>query len=155
MVAFLRGRASIRLFCPHVPRPGGIEGPEKNNASDPGAEVILMTAHYSTDSAVEAIQKGACDYMNKPMKLEKLRARITQLLDLAQQRRKAMALEHELMETYQLEGMIVRSPLVLDVFARILRVAPHFRTALVTGATGTGKELAARALHRHSPVSAA
>jgi len=65
-----------------------------------------------------------------------------------------MALEHELMETYQLDGMIGRSPLVLDVFARTVRVAPHFRTALVTGATGTGKELVARALHHHSPVAA-
>ena len=151
---FYREKPQIILCDLMMPRMNGMEVLEKIMAADPGAEVILMTAHYSTDSAVEAIQKGACDYMNKPMKLEKLRARITQLLDLAQQRRKAMALEHELMETYQLEGMIGRSPLVLDVFARILRVAPHFRTALVTGATGTGKELVARALHRHSPVSA-
>ena len=151
---FYREKPRIIVCDLMMPRMNGMEVLEKIMAADPGAEVILMTAHYSTDSAVEAIQKGACDYMNKPMKLEKLRARITQLLDLAQQRRKAMALEHELMETYQLEGMIGRSPLVLDVFARILRVAPHFRTALVTGATGTGKELAARALHRHSPVSA-
>ena len=71
----------------------------------------------------------------------------------AQQRQAALQLDSELLKTYQFEGMIGRSPLMLQVFARIRRVAPHYRTALVTGSSGTGKELVAAALHRLSPVS--
>src|SRR5258708_32510191 len=123
-------------------------------SADRGGEVILMTAHYSTDSAVEAIPKGACDYLTKPLKLEKMRERIGELLAKSQEPNRAMRLEYELVESYQLAGMIGRSPQILDVFVKIRRVAPHFRTVLVTGATGTGKELAARALHRLSPVPA-
>jgi transcriptional regulator with PAS, ATPase and Fis domain len=57
------------------------------------------------------------------------------------------------MHAYQFEGMVGRSPLMLDVYSRIRRVAPHFGTVLVTGATGTGKELVAKALHRLSPAA--
>lgn len=150
---FYRRLPRIVLCDWMMPKMNGMEVLEKIIAADPGTEVILMTAHYSTDSAVEAIQKGACDYLTKPLKLEKLRERIGELLAQARERHRAMRLEHELVESYQLAGMIGRSPQILDVFVKIRRVAPHFRTVLVTGATGTGKELAARALHRLSPVS--
>jgi DNA-binding NtrC family response regulator len=155
--------SGLRLFFEHRPRivitdlvMRGVDGMqilETIIAADPGTEVILMTGHYSTDSAVEAIQKGACDYLTKPLTIEKLQGRIRQLLDQAGERRRALQLEHELVGTYQLEGIIGRSPAMLDVFSKIRRVAPHFRSVLVTGATGTGKELAARALHRSSPVA--
>jgi transcriptional regulator with PAS, ATPase and Fis domain len=82
-----------------------------------------------------------------------LRDRIGKLVAEAQQRQTALQLDAELLKTHQFEGMIGRSPLMLQVFARIRRVAPHYRTALVTGASGTGKELVAAALHRLSPVS--
>jgi DNA-binding NtrC family response regulator len=120
---------------------------------DPGAEVILITAHYSAESAVEAIQKGASDYLTKPLEIDKLRARITGLLSDAAVRQKTLRLDQELIDAYQFEGMVGRSPLMLEVYANIRRMAPHFRTVLVTGATGTGKELVARALHRLSPAS--
>ena len=101
---------------------------------DPGVDVILITAHYSTDSAVEAIQKGACDYLTKPLDVEKLRSRIANLMQEADARRMTLHLDQKLVDACQFEGMVARSPLMLDVFARILRVAPHFRTLLVTGA---------------------
>jgi transcriptional regulator with PAS, ATPase and Fis domain len=82
-----------------------------------------------------------------------LRDRIGRLVAEAQQRQAALQLDAELLKTYQFEGMIGRSPLMLQVFSRIRRVAPHYRTALVTGASGTGKELVAAALHSLSPVS--
>ncbi len=123
-------------------------------AADPGAEVILMTAHYSTESAVEAIQKGASDYLNKPLSVEKLRRRIAVLLAEAEERRRTHELDHEVLNACQFEGIVGRSPLMLDVFAKIRRVAPHFRNVLLTGPTGSGKELVARALQRLSPVAA-
>src|SRR5690348_12358249 len=96
----------LRLFYERRPRivltdlvlPGmtGMEILEKIVASDPGTEVILITGHYSTDSAVEAIQKGACDYLTKPLTMEKLQGRIRQLQAQAGERRRALELEHEL-----------------------------------------------------------
>ena len=148
---FKRTRPQIVLLALKMPGVYELELLESIVAADPGAAVILMSAHYSSESAVEAIQKGASDYLNKPLNVEKLRRRISQLLADAEDRRKTLQLDHELLGAYQFEGMVGRSPLMLEVFAKIRKVAPHFITVLVTGDTGTGKDLAARALHRLSP----
>jgi DNA-binding NtrC family response regulator len=150
---FLRARPRMVLLDLVMPKVSGMEILERIVAVDPGVDVILITAHYSAESAVEAIQKGASDYLTKPLDIEKLRSRIRNLLSDAETRQKTLRLEQELINAYQFEGMVGRSPLMLDVFARIRRISPHFRTVLVTGATGTGKELVARALHRLSPAS--
>ncbi|HTU41263.1 MAG TPA: sigma-54 dependent transcriptional regulator [Candidatus Aquilonibacter sp.] len=150
---FLKARPRTVLLDLVMPKLGGMELLERIIAVDPGAEVILLTSHYSTESAVEAIQKGASDYWTKPLDAEKLRSRIAAILDDAAKRRDTLRLDRELLHVSKFEGMVGRSPLMLDVFAKILRVAPHFRTVLVTGATGTGKELVAQALHRASPVA--
>jgi DNA-binding NtrC family response regulator len=149
-----RSRPRIVLLDLRLPSGSGLEILESILGFDPGIEVILMTTHYSTESAIEAIQKGACDYFNKPLNAEKLRRRIAQLLWEAEERRRTYRLDQELVQACQFEGIVARSPVMLDVFAKIRRVAPHFGTVLVTGATGTGKELVARALHRLSPAAA-
>jgi len=151
---FLRVRPGIVLLDLVMPKVSGMELLERIVAIDPGANVILITAHYSTDSAVEAIQKGACDYLTKPLDVTKLRSRIGSLLLEAEKRQTTLRLDQELVGACQFEGMIGRSPLMMEVFAKIRRIAPHFRTALITGATGTGKELVAKALHSLSPASA-
>jgi len=150
---FLKLRPRIVLLDLVMPKVNGMTLLERMIAADPATEVILMTAHYSSDSAVEAIQKGACDYLTKPLSLEKLRSRVSSLIAEAEQRRRVLQLDQELLQEYQFEGMISRSPLMLEVFAKIRHVAPHFRTVLVTGATGTGKELVASALHQLSPAA--
>jgi DNA-binding NtrC family response regulator len=149
-----RSRPRIVLLDLRLPSGSGLEILESILGFDPGIEVILMTTDYSTEAAIEAIQKGACDYFNKPLNAEKLRRRIAQLLWEAEERRRTYRLDQELVQACQFEGIVARSPVMLDVFARIRRVAPHFGTVLVTGATGTGKELVARALHRLSPAAA-
>jgi DNA-binding NtrC family response regulator len=131
-----------------MPTMTGMDLLEQMLSKDPGVEVILMTGHYSSDSAVEAIQKGARDYLDKPLNLQKLRARISGLLAEVREKEAAFQLERQMMDVFQFEGMIGRSPLMLDVFAKIRRVAPHFQTVLITGPTGTGKELVARSLHK-------
>lgn len=151
---FARERPHIVLLDLKMPKMSGMEVLERMVAADPGANVILMTAHYSTDSAVEAIQKGAYDYLTKPLDVLSLQARIATLLAEAKQRQHTLELELELLKAYEFQGIIGRSPLMLEVFAGIRRVAPHFRNVLVLGPTGTGKELVARALHRLSPVAA-
>lgn len=147
MAMFHRIHPRIVLLDLLMPKINGMQLLEEIIAADPGVDVILMTAHYSTDSAVEAIQKGASDYLIKPIHIPKLRARIQSLLAEAAKRQQTLQLDDQLVDMYQFEGIIGRSPLMLEVFARIRQVAPHFRNILVTGPTGTGKELVARALH--------
>jgi DNA-binding NtrC family response regulator len=149
-----RERPQIVLLDLVMPKMTGLEMLERIVEFDPSIDVILMTAHYTTETAVEAIQKGACDYLNKPVSIPALRARVEKLLGEARQRQRSLELDHELMETSRFEGMIGHSPLMWELFARIRRVAPHYRSALITGPTGTGKDLVAKALHNLSPVGA-
>jgi DNA-binding NtrC family response regulator len=136
-----------------LPKISGMDVLERMVASDPAADVILMTGYYTAESAVEAIRKGAADYLTKPLDIGALCDRVSRLIDEHQRRRFTLQLDQTLVETFQLAGIVGRSPLILDVFHTLRRIAPHFRTVLLTGDTGTGKELAARALHRLSLVS--
>ena len=136
-----------------MPKLTGMEILERVVEFDPSIDVILMTAHYSTESAVEAIKKGATDYLNKPVSISLIRERMRRLIDGARQRLRATELERELLETSRFHGLIGRSPNMLDMFSTIMRVAPHYRSLLITGQTGTGKDLVARALHDLSPSS--
>jgi DNA-binding NtrC family response regulator len=150
---FSKLRPLVVLCDLMMPKLSGMEVLERIIAIDPATEVILMTAHYSTDSAVEAIKKGAADYATKPIELGRLRSLVASLVDEAEKRFQAAQLDHDLVDAHRFCGIIGRSPLMLEMFARIRRVAPHYRTALVRGATGTGKELVAHALHSLSPVA--
>ena len=148
-----REHPQIVLLDLRMPKMSGIEMLERIIAFDPSIDVILMTAHYTSETAVEAIQKGACDYLNKPISIQALRNRLERLLAEARQRQSALELDRELLETSRFEGMIGRSPLMWELFARIRRVARHFRSALIVGPTGTGKDMVAQALHNLSPAS--
>ena len=145
-----RLRPQIVLMDLVMPGVQGMELLQKIVEFDPGIDVILMTGYYSTESAVEAIQKGAADYFPKPFSPEKLRQRIALIVEEAKRRQRSSSLENELLENFQFEGIIGRSPLMLDLFSKIRRVAPHFRSVLITGPTGAGKELVAKALHQLS-----
>src|SRR6266849_3098105 len=149
----LERRPQIVLLDLLMPKMNGLEVLDRILDAAPETEVVLMTGHYTPESAVEAIRRGASDYITKPILITLLRERIGKLVAEAQQRQAALQLDGELLKTHQFESMIGRSPLMLQVFAKIRRVAPHYRTALVTGASGTGKELVAAALHRLSPVA--
>ncbi len=136
-----------------MPKMSGIDVLERVMEFDPAIDVILMTAHYTTETAVEAIKKGASDYLNKPVPLNILRERVGKLVEEARRRQRSMQLEDELAAASEFQGLVGRSPRMWDVYSRIRRIAPHYRTALITGETGTGKDLAAQAIHRLSPAS--
>jgi DNA-binding NtrC family response regulator len=149
----LRRRPQIVICDLMMPGMTGIEVLSEIVRIDPVIDVILLTAHYSTESAVEAIQKGASDYLNKPVDTRKLRSRIDELVRNVRKRLAVRKLDSDLIQAYQYRGMIGRSPLMLEVFARIQRIAPHYRSLLITGPTGAGKELLARAVHDSSPAA--
>ncbi len=149
---FLQAQPRNVVLDLNLPEATAMDLMERMVRTDPSVNVILVSDHYSPDSAVEAIQKGACDYLARPIDFQRLRTRIVSLLAEAEIRQKTMGLDYDLMEACQFKGMVSRSPLMLEVFAKMRRAAPHFRTALITGATGTGKELVARALHTLSPA---
>jgi DNA-binding NtrC family response regulator len=136
-----------------MPKMSGLELLERIVAFDPAIDVILMTAHYSTESAVEAIRKGASDYLNKPVSIPTLRERIGTMIEDARRRLRTAQLQEQLRGNAQFEHIIGNSPAMWELFSRIRRIAPHFRTVLITGPTGSGKDLVAQALHRLSPAS--
>jgi DNA-binding NtrC family response regulator len=146
-----RTRPQIVLLDLVMPGVQGMEVLQQILEFDPGIDVILMTGYYSTESAVEAIQKGAADYFPKPFTADRLRERIHQIQEDSKHRQRSLRLDNELLENFEFDGMIGRSPLMLELVSQIRRVAPHFRSVLITGPTGVGKELVARALHRLSP----
>jgi DNA-binding NtrC family response regulator len=130
----------------------GLELLDRVMAFDPGIDVVLLTSHYSTESAVEAINKGASDLLEKPVSLATLQARIGKLIASAERRQKRAAIEDEMLASSEFEGIVGHSPLMNEMFSSIQKIAPHFRNLLLVGETGTGKELAARALHRLGPM---
>ncbi|MFN0103921.1 MAG: sigma-54-dependent transcriptional regulator [Bryobacteraceae bacterium] len=136
-----------------MPKLNGMQVLERIMEFDPSIDVILMTAHYSTESAVEAIKKGAADYLNKPVPVATIRERTKGPIARARQVLRASELERELSDVSRFHGLIGRSPKMLDMFSTVRRVAPHYRSLLITGQTGTGKDLIARAVHQLSPAS--
>ncbi|MGA9798973.1 MAG: sigma-54 dependent transcriptional regulator [Terriglobales bacterium] len=149
----LQVRPRVVVSDVELPEMSGLELLDKVIAVDPGVDFILMASSYSAEAAVDSIRRGAADYLVKGVELDRLQWRIRSLSDDARTRQKTLQLDQSLSDAYKFEGMIGRSPLMLELFGKIRRLAPHFRTVLVTGATGTGKELVAKALHRLSPVS--
>ncbi len=130
-----------------MPEMSGLDVLNRIMASAPATDVVLMTAHYTTETAVQAIRNGAADYLEKPIRLPTLRERVGRLIADAERRQAAGAGADA-----EFEGLIGNSPRMTELYARIRRIAPHYRSALIQGATGTGKDLVARALHARSGV---
>jgi DNA-binding NtrC family response regulator len=153
------GLALVRTLHPHLvvtdlvmPEMNGLEVLQEIVEFDPTIDVLLMTAHYTTETAVAAIRSGAADYLQKPVKIAQLRERVATLLASAERRHKASTAAHEASDS-AFEGMIATSGAMWQLFAMIQRIAPHYRSVLIQGPTGTGKDLIASALHRRSRVS--
>ncbi len=136
-----------------MPGIDGMEALRRIRLREPEARVVMITGDYSIESAVKAVQAGATDYVCKPIAAEKVRQIVQETREQVDLTRQESSLEEQFGEVFSLEGMIGRSPRMLEVFDLVRRVAPHFKTALITGETGTGKELVARALHDLSPRS--
>ena len=113
--------------------------------------VILVTGYGSIESAVEAMRVGADDYLTKPVDLYELRQRVTNLIERKRLKEEVVSLRQMLDKRYGFESLIGRSAAMERLFEQMRLVAPTRSSVLIIGASGTGKELVANALHRASP----
>ena len=118
--------------------------------SDPDAEVVMITAYGSIPSAIEAMKDGAFDYMLKPFDPNELGVLIEKIIQHQEQARENIYLKEQYKDRARFESMIGQSKPMQEIFDLICDVAPMDSTVLITGETGTGKGLAAKAIHTNS-----
>ena len=144
-------RADLVLVDLRMPDVGGLDVLRAIRDIDPRCQAVLMTGYASVETAVEAIKLGATDYLSKPLDLARLEQLLSTVRDDIERRRNLLSIESDVARRLEFAGMIGRGPVMQELFGMIRRLAPHVRTALITGETGTGKELVARALHQTGP----
>ena len=112
---------------------------------------IIVTGYGTVKDAVEAIKRGATDFVTKPFQFDELLHALNSALEQRRLKAENAYLRSQLQERYRFEGLIGRSPAMRELFALLETVSPAASTILVTGETGTGKEVVARASHHNSP----
>jgi DNA-binding NtrC family response regulator len=135
-----------------MPEMNGLQVLQEVVSFDSSIDVILMTAHYTPETAVAAIRQGAADYLQKPVKIGLLRERVASLIESANLRKRVHASASNGAQDLEFEGLQAKSDAMWSLFAMIQRVAPHYRSVLIQGPTGAGKDLVATALHHRSHV---
>lgn len=135
-----------------MPGMSGLEFLEQVHKAYPGLPVIIMTAHSDLDSAVNAYQSGAFEYLPKPFDVDDAIAMVERAMQHSQEQTEAQVPETSAVPTPEIIG---QAAAMQEVFRAIGRLANSNVTVLISGASGTGKELVAHALHRHSPRAGA
>lgn len=123
----------------------GLEFLERLKALQPDCNCVMMTAHATVETVARSVAKGALEYLSKPLRIDDLLAVVRRMETLPQRPAKAPR-ESSSPGT----AIVGHSPKMLEVYRAIARVAPSMASVLITGASGTGKELVARAIHEHS-----
>jgi DNA-binding NtrC family response regulator len=141
-------RPAVALVDWQMPEINGLEVLRAIRAIDPECAVILMTAHASVETAIEAVKLGALDYLTKPIEFDRLRDLLTTVQKNIERRETLLEIDADVARRFEFYGTIGRSAAMQELFDSIRRLAPHARTVLITGETGTGKELVARAFHQ-------
>lgn len=129
---------------------GGLDVLRAVLATQPDCRVMVITAYGTIDNAVEAMKLGACDYFTKPFSANELEVLVEKALEFKQLKDENRYLRQELANSYAFDNLIGRSPGMLRVFDVIKSVANSPSTVLISGETGTGKEIVARAIHFNS-----
>jgi DNA-binding NtrC family response regulator len=131
----------------------GLDVLKQVKESDPEVSVVMITAYGSISTAIEAMKNGAYDYLLKPFEPDELGLLIEKITQFQAQARENLYLKQQHQDRTRFESMIGQSKPMQEIFDLIQDIAPTGSTVLITGETGTGKELAARAIHTHSPRS--
>jgi two-component system NtrC family response regulator len=134
-----------------MPGMDGMAFLDRIHIHNPDLPIVMMTAYGSVEKAVEAMRKGAFDYILKPFKNEELKLTIRKAIDHYVLIRRNRYLTRELQERYQFGNIIGKSAPMQRIYQLIEKVAPSKATVLITGESGTGKEMIARAIHFNSP----
>jgi DNA-binding NtrC family response regulator len=138
-----------------LPEASGLEVLETARTTQPRAPVLMMTAHGTLDTVVQALRLGAQDFIEKPFDIEEMEARIEKALEQGDLAATVRDLRETLLAPYQPENIVGESPGLQRALDVVRKVAPVRTSVLITGETGTGKELIAGALHALSPRSSA
>jgi DNA-binding NtrC family response regulator len=150
-----QGHIDMAVVDLRMPDIGGLEVLRAIRGADPDCQVVLMSGDATIDSAVEAVKLGAIDYLTKPFDIGRLKILMRTVRDEFERRRKLLLADGEIAKNAEFCGMIGRSAPMQEIFSLIRRLGPHVRTALISGDTGSGKELVARALYECGPRKAA
>src|SRR5579883_821593 len=144
-------RADLVLTDLKLPNMDGLQFLSLIRRQNSQVPVVLMTAFGSVETAVEAMKAGATDFLTKPFSLDHLMQVVGKALEMRALRDENRQLKEELGRRYEFDNIIGRSGPMQEIFATIERVAPSRATVLLTGESGVGKDLIARAIHFHSP----
>ncbi len=147
-----QGREAYDLLLLDLLMPGmnGLDVLQAVRRMDPQALVVIITANASVESAIEAMKRGAFDYIQKPFKHEELLLTIERALEHKRLQAENLRLRGELERKFSFGAIIGRSKVMESVFELIRAAAPTRSTILIQGESGTGKELVARAIHQNS-----
>lgn len=134
-----------------MPGIGGQGLLERLQEERPDAQVMVMTAHASVESAIGALRLGAQDYLLKPLSLQEVGQKVSRLLRMRELVQENQRLRRELQAEFDVEGMVAQDPAMERVLDVVQRAASSRTSVLIHGESGTGKELVARALHEQAP----
>jgi len=129
----------------------GLQALDRIKAFNPAIPVTIMTAYSSVETAVEALKKGAYDYLTKPLDFDKLRLTIERAMEHIRLKEENRLLRESLGKHFDMQNIIGRSPAMISLLETVAHVAPSEATVMITGESGTGKELIAGVIHYNSP----
>jgi two-component system response regulator AtoC len=147
----LAADADLILTDLKLPGMDGLAFLEQIRGQNVYAPVIVMSAFGTVEIAVDAMKKGAADFLPKPFSLDHLSVVVEKALEVRKLREENRDLKEQLGHRYKFENIIGHSTPMQEIFATILRVAPTRATVLLAGESGVGKDMIARAIHHHSP----
>jgi two-component system response regulator HydG len=136
-----------------MPGMDGLEALKRLKEVNPEAEILMMTAYATVDTAVQAMKEGAFDYLVKPFDPDEVEMQIKKIIQHKDLVLENLLLRKTLEEKFQYDEIIGKSDAMQEIFGMISRVAPTDSTVLITGESGTGKELIAQAIHANSQRS--
>jgi DNA-binding NtrC family response regulator len=134
-----------------MPRMDGMELLEHVKEEFPETDFVILTGHGTVETAVQAMKRGAFDYLIKPVNIEELQLLVERIFEQKALKQENERLRREVDDRYGFESIIGRSPQMEQVFEKVRQVAPTKASVLIQGETGTGKELIAKAIHFNSP----